>query len=79
MFTAEVNDLIGIGYDFLYLGVEGGHLVIKFNNNGGLESFTVTGTSNVLVNDRKLHRVQVLFRSGTVDLLLDNTDRLIGW
>lgn len=76
LFTADVNDQFGIGYDFLYLGVEGGHLVVKFNNLGGLEGFTVTGTSNVRVNDTELHQVQVLFRSGTVDLLVDNLDRV---
>ena len=56
--------------------MEGGHLVVKFNNLGGLEDFTVTGTSNVRVNDTELHRVKVLFRSGTVDLLVDNSDRV---
>lgn len=79
MFTAEVNDPVGTGYDFLYFGIEGGHLVVKFNDFGGLESSTVTGTSNILVNDTELHRVQILFRSGTVDLLVDNSDRVTGW
>lgn len=76
LFTAEVNNPIGAGYDFLYLGVEGGHLVVKFNTFGGLEGFTITGTSNVRVNDTELHQVQVLFRSRTVDLLVDNSDRV---
>lgn len=76
IFTAEVDNEVGVGYDFLYLGVEGGHLVVKFNNLGGLEASTLTGTSNVRVNDTELHQVQVLFRSGTVDLLVDNSDRI---
>ena len=77
LFTAEVNNQVGSGYDFLYLGLEGGHVVVKFNNVGGLDFFTVSGTSNSQVNDTELHRVQVLFQSGTVDLLVDNSDRVM--
>ena len=77
LFTAEVNNQVGSGYDFLYLGLEGGRVVVKFNNVGGLDFFTVTGTSSVHVNDTELHRVQVLFRSGTVNMLLDNSDRVL--
>ena len=77
MFTAEVDGLLGVGYDFLYLAIEGGRVVVKINNLGGLESETVTGISNIYVNDTQLHRVQVLFRSGTVDMLVDNTDRVV--
>ena len=77
LFTAEVDDQVGIGYDFLYLGLEGGRVVIKFNNVGGLDLFTVTGTSSVHVNDTELHRVQILFRSGTVDMLVDNSNRVL--
>lgn len=50
--------------------------MVKFNSLGGLEASTVTGTSNVRVNDTELHQVVVLFRSGTVDLLVDNSDRV---
>ena len=77
LFTAEVSNQVGSGYDFLYLGLEGGRVVVKFNNVGGLDFFTVTGTSSVQVNDTELHRVQVLFRTGTVDMLVDNSDRVI--
>ena len=77
LFTAEVNNQVGSGYDFIYLGLERGHVVVKFNNVGGLDSFTTTGTSSVHVNDTELHRVQVLFRSGTVDMLVDNSDRVL--
>ena len=74
LFTAEVEGHFGIGYDFLYLGVEGGRLVVKINNFGGLDSATESGTSNVFVNDTQLHSVQILFRSGSVDMLVDNID-----
>lgn len=76
LFTAEVDGTLGVGYDFLYLGIEGGHVVVKFNNFGGL-NVTVSGSSSVSVNDTKIHAVQVLFRSQTVDLLVDNHDRVL--
>lgn len=75
LFTAEINDQVGSGYDFLYLGMKGGRLVVQFNNLGGLD-FSTVGTSNVHVNDTELHRVQVLFRSEMVDMLVDNSDRV---
>ena len=75
LFTAEVNGSLGVGYDFLYLGIEGGLVVVKFNNSGGLNFTTVSGS--VSVNDTEIHAVQVLFRSQTVDLLVDNHDRVL--
>ena len=77
LFTAEVNGSLGVGYDFLYLGIEGGRVVVKFNNFGGLNFTTVSGSSSVSVNDTEIHAVQVLFRSQTVDLLVDNHDRVL--
>lgn len=77
MFTAEVDSNLGVGYDFLYLGIEGGRVTVKFNNIGGLDSHTVSGTSNVYVNDTEIHAVQVLFQSQSVDLLVDNHDRTL--
>ena len=74
LFTAEVDGILGIGYDFLYLGLEGGRVVVEFNNFGGLDPTTPL-LSDVNVNDTELHQVQVLFRSGTVDLLVDNVER----
>ena len=74
LFTAEVNGTVG---DFLYLGVEGGHVVVKFNNSGGLDFNTVSGSSSVQVNDTEIHAVQVLFRFQTVELLVDNHDRVL--
>ena len=76
VFTGELSNQIGIGYDFLYLGLEGGRLVVKFNNEGGLDFLTEIRTSDVLVNDMELHRVQILFRSGNVDMLVDNSNRV---
>ena len=76
MFTAEVDSILGVGYDFLYLGVEGGRMVMKFNNFGGLDFTTVSGASSVQVNDTEIHSVQVQFRSETVELLVDNWDRV---
>ena len=76
MFTAEVEGSVGFGYDFLYLGLEAGRVVVKFNNFGGLESNTVSMTSSVYVNDTEIHTVQIVFRSMTLELLVDNYDRV---
>ena len=76
VFTGELSNQVGFGYDFLYLGLEGGRLVVKFNNEGGFDFLTEMRTSDVLVNDMELHRVQILFRSGNVDMLVDNSNRV---
>lgn len=52
-------------------------MVVKFNNFGGLDLHTVSGTSSIHVNDTEIHVVQVLFRSETVDILVDNSDRVL--
>lgn len=75
LFTAEVEGQLGFGYDFLYLGLEGGHVVVKVNNFGGIDPTTIR-RSNISVNDTEMHRIQVVFRSGIVDLLVDNSDRV---
>ena len=75
LFTAEVEGQIDFGYDFLYLGLEGGHVVIKMNNFGGI-GLTTVRRSTISVNDTEMHQIQVVFRSGDVDLLVDNSDRV---
>lgn len=51
--------------------------MVKFNNFGGLDLHTVSGTSRLHVNDTEIHVVQVLFQSETVDMLVDNSDRVL--
>ena len=76
IFAGESSEQVGVGFDFLYLGLEGGHVVTKFNNGGGLEELTATATSSLRVDDSNVHLVQFVFRSGSAYTLVDNTERV---
>ena len=75
IFAGESSD-VGVGFDFLYLGLESGRVVTKFNNGGGLEIFTTSTISNTSVNDSEVHRLQFVFLSGTAYTLVDNSERV---
>ena len=76
LFSGESSDSVGVGFDFLHLAIQGGQLVVKFNNLGGLEDFTQTGISSGRVDDSTRHQVQILFRNRILEMLVDNAERL---
>ena len=62
-------------FDFVVLAMQGGRVQLAYSNLGGLPGFTFHLTSSGLYNDTVRHTVNVTLGSGSLELVVDDTDR----
>ena len=65
---------MGVGSDFIVIGLLDGQLYLEFNNLGGLNSNSVTARSQQLYNNAEVHRLNFTFNAGEFQLQVDGTD-----
>ena len=70
------NTVLGLGSDFILLGLLDGRIYLEFNNIGGLHSLSTTVSSSRRYNDGEAHQLSFTFNRGQFQLLLDSTDNI---
>lgn len=75
LFAGE-NTVLGVGSDYFLLALRNGHISVAFNNNGGLQVFTESGTSTGVYNDAEIHQLILSFQERTLEVVVDSNERI---
>ena len=73
---AGANTTLGVGSDYFLLALRNGHLSVAFNNIGGLQAYTKSGTSTGVYNDAEIHQLILSFQERTLDVVVDSNERI---
>lgn len=73
---AGANTALGVGSDYFLLALRNGHLSVAFNNNGGLQVFTESGTSTGVYNDAEIHQLILSFQERNLEVVVDSNERI---
>lgn len=73
---AGANTTLGVGSDYFLLGLRNGHLSVAFNNIGGLQVYTESGTSTGVYNDAEIHQLILSFQERTLDVVVDSNEHI---
>ena len=73
---AGANTTLGVGSDYFLLALQNGHLSVAFNNIGGLQVYTESGTSTGVYNDAEIHQLILSFQERTLDVVVDSNEHI---
>ena len=73
---AGANTTLGVGSDYFLLALRNGHLSVAFNNIGGLQVYTKSGTSTGVYNDAEIHQLILSFQERNLDVVVDSNERI---